>query len=144
MKNEVFEGKGKIESKEEGKSQKNEKYWKFKITLKGEETAKTFSLWEYEAGTGISKGDEVGMFWTEKEGKGKRVESKEGEVLFFFVVFIIWPSFFSFFVLLLAVGKRERTNVNINERQRMLDSNRKKKKNNKRREGRTRNTKKRR
>lgn len=58
----VCEGSGLLEKKEECLTKKGDKYWKFIID------GKTFSLFEYEAGLGISVGNQVGMYWTETQG----------------------------------------------------------------------------
>ncbi len=62
MEKKVCEGKGIVEEKSEHITKKQDKYWKFKIG------GKTYSIFEFEAGKGISVGDEVQMYWTEKEG----------------------------------------------------------------------------
>jgi|TARA_Y100000310_G_scaffold344207_1_gene455729 hypothetical protein len=63
-------GIGIIESKEEAVKKSGEQYWKFKIILDGAEKPLTFSLWEYDAGTKVKRGEQVKFYWTEKEGKG--------------------------------------------------------------------------
>ena len=67
----VFEGTGTVESKEEGITKKDKEYWKFQITLNGEDTAKTFGLFEYDAGIVIKKNMKVYMYWTESKGTSK-------------------------------------------------------------------------
>ncbi len=57
----VCEGTGKIEEKSEAVTKKGDKYWKFKVNNK------MFSLFEYPAGHDVSVGDNVKMYWTEKE-----------------------------------------------------------------------------
>ena len=72
MEQEVKEGIGVIESKEEQvKASDKSKYWKFKIVMDGAQSAITFSLWDYEAGVGVSIGQKIKAFWTEKEGTNK-------------------------------------------------------------------------
>ena len=58
-KQEVFEGEGTIEKKEDGITKKGDPYFKFIID------GKTYSLFEHEAGKGVKIGDHVGMYWTE-------------------------------------------------------------------------------
>lgn len=62
----VCEGNGTIIQKSEAITKKGDKYWKFNIEVEGK--GKTYSLFEYEAGTKVSVGDQVKIFWTEKEG----------------------------------------------------------------------------
>jgi len=61
---EVFEGTGVIETKEEAVTKKGDKYWKFTVD------GKKYGLFEYEAGTKVSSGDNVKMYWHETEGQG--------------------------------------------------------------------------
>lgn len=61
---EVLEGTGIVDNKEEAIKKDGTKYWKFKID------GKTFSCWEYDMGNSVSKGDKVGLFWTEAPGPG--------------------------------------------------------------------------
>lgn len=58
---EVKEGEGTVEMKQEALTKNNDPYWKFKID------GKSYSLFEHEAGSGISVGDYVGMYWTETQ-----------------------------------------------------------------------------
>jgi len=73
----VFEGYGIIETKEEAVTKADKKYWKFKINVNYinknpvAHESKTFSLWEHPAGNDVSVGDKVQIFWTEKPGVGQ-------------------------------------------------------------------------
>ena len=67
---EVKEGFGKVEEKSEAvKKDGTDKYWRYKIALNDGEVL-TFSQWKYDEGKEIHLGDEVKLFWTEKEGQG--------------------------------------------------------------------------
>ena len=71
MEQEVKEGVGVIETKEEAMSKKG-KYWRYKIRMDGDEDAKyptSFSMWEYEAGSKVNTGEHVKVFWEENPGK---------------------------------------------------------------------------
>jgi len=58
---------GTIVSKEECvKKNSTDKYWKFKIKLRGQ-GEKMMSLWEHPAGIDVSTGDNVEVFWTDKQ-----------------------------------------------------------------------------
>ncbi len=67
--NQIKEGEGTVEKKNEAYTKNENPYWKFVID------GKTYSLFEYEIGKGIGEGDKVGMFWKEHIGdyKGNKV-----------------------------------------------------------------------
>ncbi len=63
---EEFEGVGVIEEKSEAMSKKG-KFWKYKIRLADEDFARTFNFFDYDAGTQVSVGDKVKLYWYENE-----------------------------------------------------------------------------
>ena len=67
---EKIDGIGVIEAKEEAVKADKEQYWKLKIRQEGAEAVLTYSLWDYEAGTKVKKGEKVKFYYTEKEGTG--------------------------------------------------------------------------